>query len=311
MLAAVKEVLAERTFDVAHVAGWSIAGLAPALAPLPAVLTTLDAIHVNYRARSDRLRFPMKPLLRIEAARVGRFEARAYRDYNAVVVVSGEDERSLRRLDPELPVRVIPNGVDADRYSPRPDARREPGLVVFTGAMDWHPNVAAACFLAQEVMPRVLERCPDARLALVGRSPSREVSALAAPGTVEVTGEVPDIGEWLRRAHAYACPMVSGTGIKNKLLEAMACACACVATARACQGLDVRHGRELLVGETADEIAAALADVLEDEQLAARVGSAGREYVLRSHSWSGVADAYERLLREACEGSAAAPSVVT
>lgn len=100
--------------------------------------------------------------------------------------------------------------------------------------------------------------------------------------------------------------MVSGTGIKNKLLEAMACACACVATPRACQGLDVRHRGELLLAETPGDIAAALATVLEDDRLSACLGSAAREYVVRHHSWAAVTDAYERLLREA--GQAGAPA---
>lgn len=309
MASAVRAVLAQRSFDVAHVIGWPLAELSGLLSPLPAVLTTFDAWHLNYTARVDTSRALARPLLREEARRIARFEAQAYAPYRSVIVVSEEDGRALRELNPALAIEVISNGVDGERFAPRPDVVPEPGLVVFTGAMHWAPNVAAARLLAREVLPRLRARRPEAHLAIVGRSPSEEVIELGAEEGVEVVGEVPDIAEWLARASAYACPMVSGTGIKNKLLEAMACECACIATPLACQGIHVADGRELMIGESAEELAGALARVLADDALRSRLGEAARKHVLRHHTWTAVTDAYERLFESALEaGKRSAPA---
>ena len=165
--------------------------------------------------------------------------------------------------------------------------------------MSYAPNVSAAEFLALEVFPRVRRHRPDARLAIVGRAPSPRVRALAdAPG-VEVPGEVPDIRVPLRGSRVFACPMTSGTGIKNKLLEAMACGLPCVATPLALQGLTVVPGQHVLVGENADELSAQIVRVLADDELASRLGAAAREYVCSAHDWRATAHGYVRVWEQA------------
>jgi glycosyltransferase involved in cell wall biosynthesis len=110
---------------------------------------------------------------------------------------------------------------------------------------------------------------------------------------------VPDVRPWLRRAEVYACPMVSGTGIKNKLLEALACGAACVATPLACRGLNLVDDEHLLVSEDAEGLARAVFRLLEDASLRRRLGDAGRRYVLEHHTWEATAAAYERLYEQA------------
>ena len=298
MAAAVRSLLAERSFDVAHVTGASLAGIAPALGSLPAVLASLDAWHIN-RAAVTAAHPPLRRApYRFEERMVRRFGARAYRPYGSVVFVTRADADEALSLDPTLPVEVIPNGVDAAVYSPAPDpaAAREPDLIVLTGDLRYPPNVQAAQFLAREVLPLVRAQRPGARLALVGRSPAPEVQALAMEiEGVEVTGEVPDVVPWLRCASAYACLMRGGTGIKNKLLEALAAGAPCVATPLAVQGMDVTPGEDVLVGDTAPECADALAGLLGDPDLAARLGAAGRARVVEHHSWEAVAERYVAL----------------
>ena len=296
---AARSLVAEREFDVAHVAGWPLAGIRPALQPLPAILTTLDAWHVNYAARRDAASRLARPALAQEVRRIARFEASSYRTFDSVVVVSNEDAAALRRLDPAVRVHTVPNGVDTERFSPGPPESREPSLVVMTGAMHWAPNVAAARYLVESVLPALRKRVPHARVALVGRDPTSELVELGEEKGVVVTGEVPEMTGWLQRADAYACPMVNGTGIKNKLLEAMACACACVATPIACQGLDVESGREIVIAEDTEAFAAALAEVMADGDLARRLGAAARDRVVADHGWDAVVDTYETLLSRA------------
>ena len=307
MASAAQRVLAERRFDVAQVSGPSLAEAAAAFGPLPSVLSALDAWHLNVAADARVAPPWQRPVYRLEERNVRRYCAREFVRFERVVVVSGADARALADLNPSLNVEVVPNGVDVDELRPNPEVPREPGLVVFTGALQWAPNADAARFLASEVFPLLRTRVPHARLAIVGRNPGPKVTALARLEGVEVTGEVPDIRPWLWRAAAYACPMVSGTGIKNKLLEALACATPCVATAHACQGIAIVPGRDLLVADSAPQLANALAEVMGDPELQRRLGSRGRDAVGAGHSWEAVVREHERIYEAALEAGPGSP----
>jgi len=296
---AVGRLLNQRAFDIVHVADSSLADVASAVGNTPRILAALDAWHLNIDATARLAPAYQRPLYRLQARNIRRFEASAYRRFQRVVVVSKQDAEALRGLDPQLELEVIPNGVDAAQFEPNRDVQREEGLVVFTGVMHWPPNVEAARFLATRVLPRLRAQLPAARVALVGREPSPAVRELAAIDGVEVTGEVSDVRPWLWRAQAFACPMVSGTGIKNKLLEALACGAPCVATPLACQGTGIAPGEQALIAESEQGIADALAAVLTDDGLRGRLGRAGRQHVVSNYSWGRVARDYEHVYEEA------------
>jgi glycosyltransferase involved in cell wall biosynthesis len=284
--------------DVVHATSGRLGGLGRLLTGRPSVLAALDAMHVNVAARALLATGLRRQLLRTEVGRVRRFEAGEYGRFGRVVVVSDADRAALLEVNPSLEITVIPNGVDVQFYTPDPRSNQDPKRIVFTGVMSYAPNVLAAEFLAREVFPRIRSERPDARLAIVGRTPAARVSALAGLDGVQVTGEVPDVRPWLTGSRVYACPMISGTGIKNKLLEAMACGVPCVATPRALQGLHVSVGRHVLVGTSAEELARELTRVLDDDKTAGSLGLAAREYVLSEHDWRAAARRYTRVYEE-------------
>jgi glycosyltransferase involved in cell wall biosynthesis len=278
--------------EVVHVTSGRLAGLGRLLTGRPSTLGALDAMHLNVEARALVASGVRRRLLRAEVGRVRKFEAAEYRRFGHVVVVSEADRTALLEIDPSLAITVIPNGVDVQFFRPDRDAAVNRSRIVFTGVMSYAPNVLAAEFLAREVFPQVRAQWPDAQLAIVGRAPSARVSALADLPGVEVTGEVEDLRPWLRESRVYACPMTSGTGIKNKLLEAMACGLPCVATPLALQGLDVTAGEQVLVGTSADQLAREIGRMLADDGLATRLGAAARQHVCTEHDWSAVARRY-------------------
>jgi polysaccharide biosynthesis protein PslH len=264
----------------------------------PSVLCALDAMHLNVEGEVNASHGVRQRLLQGELERVKRFEASEYRRFGRVVVVSDQDREALAVLDPAMRLAVIPNGVDVNYYRPNPDLPRGPNLIVLHGTMDFGPNVEAAEFLATTILPTVRLSVPDARVAIVGRSPSDRVRALAMAPGVEVTGDVPDVRPWLQSCAVYVCPMLSGTGVKNKLLEAMASEAPCVVSSRALRGLSVKQGCEVLVGEHTEELVSHIVRVFGDAALASDLGRAARRYVADSHSWRAVADRYERVLRD-------------
>jgi glycosyltransferase involved in cell wall biosynthesis len=283
--------------DILHVTRWVLAGLGRANPDAASVLTAFDAWHLNVEASVAVTSRWRRPLLRAEAQRVRRFEAEEFGHFRSVVVVTDQDKAALQNLNPRLPLCVIPNGVDAAFFSGGAGARVS-HRIVFTGNMGYPPNIIAAKFLVGQILPRVRRTYPDAHAVVVGRQPSRDVLALADVDGVEVTGEVSDIRPWLQSAHVFVCPMLSGTGIKNKLLEAMATELPCVTTPLALQGLAVAAGEEVLVGQTPEELAAHVITVLRDDAIAHSLGVAARRHVLERHSWTAAAKAYGGVYRD-------------
>jgi glycosyltransferase involved in cell wall biosynthesis len=291
--------------DVVHVVGAPLAKtLRLARGSVPTVLGALDAPHLNVDAVETRSLVEAMQK-RARWSRSLWVIRRQYGLADRVVVVSDEDRAALGEVNARLSVSVIPNGVDLDGFAPRDRIPREPGRLLFTGALNYPPNVATAVFLAEEVMPTVRRARPDVRLSLVGRDPGERVRRLGDLEGVDVVGPVDDMGDALAVGSVYVCPMVSGTGIKNKLLEALANGLPCVASNLAIRGTGLTDEIDVLVANSADEVAARTLELLGDESLRARLSEAGRHYVEDHHSWSSVAARFSKVyddLINAAEG---------
>jgi polysaccharide biosynthesis protein PslH len=294
-----REELARFQPDLVHVGPGKLAGLKRELEGRPKILMLMDTWHLNVDARAEAATGIRRPLLRADAKRIRRYEASEYRGFDRVVVSNEGDLAELRQRDPTLPFVVIPIGFDASAYAPDPDAVVDPNRIIFHGAMNYAPNVRCVEFLARQVLPRVHVRRPDAQLVIVGRDPAARVLELEALDGVRVTGEVEDMRAWLTSSRVWAGPFLDGTGIKTKLLEAMAADLPCVVTPLGHRGLDdVTSGDQLLVGSTEEELAAHLLAVLAEDELARRIGRSGGEYVRPRYDWDAVGRSYERLYEE-------------
>lgn len=291
----VRDAIRDRRPDVVHVFSGRLAALAPAVERHASVLTALDAWHRNVAAKAGIAGGARRFLLADEERRVRRFERLTYPRFGRVVTVTDEDASALRAVAPTVTTVVIPNGVDAERFAPRSDERRDDRLLVLHGAMDYAPNVTAARTLVEDVLPLVRRHHPGTRVAVVGRDPTPQVRELASRPAVQVTGTVEDVRPWLARAAVYVCPVTVGTGLKNKVLEAMAAGAAVVTTPLGVQGLATEPGKHVLVGTTVREIADHTIRLLGEPGLAATLGRSGRSYVLEQHSWDTVTRAYVRL----------------
>lgn len=285
--------------DVVHLQSGAAAAIAP-IRGVPTVAAPLDADDLNALARIEAARGPISRwFAQREATRFSHFEAEAYAKCDRTVVVTERDAAALRKLNPALRPTVIPNGIDTVTFSPGSSETSAP-TIVFHGAMDYDPNVDAAQFLAREILPIVKQRHPSARVVLAGRRPSPAVRGLSS-GDVEVTGELESVVPVIRDAAVYVCPMRVGSGIKNKLLEAMACGRAIVATRLATSGIAIERGVHALVEEEAQSIASAISDILGDPQLRHRLGQAARA-LAEQRSWARCAEEFETVYAEASAG---------
>jgi glycosyltransferase involved in cell wall biosynthesis len=294
---ALHEELAAFDPDVVHVGPGKLAGLLGDLGGRPAVLGVMDTWHLNVEARVAASSGLRRAVLAADVKRIKRWEASRYRGWDRIVPSNEDDLAVLRSLDPTLPFALIPIGFDASAYAPDPAATRDPNRIMFHGAMDYPPNVEAVEYIANGVLPKVRAQRAEAHLVIVGRDPAPRVRALTALPGVTVTGEVEDMRAELTKSRVWVGPFVSGTGIKTKLLEAMATDLPCVVTPTGARGLELDSGA-FLVGSTGEDLAAHVITLLDDDGRAAGLGRAGGDYVRARYDWPVVAHAFERLYEE-------------
>lgn len=238
---------------------------------------------------------PMGIVNRREGRLLARWEAAHARAADAATFVT-EAEAALFRSRSGLGadhVLAIGNGIDTGFFDPDADfdrsaaPPRDPAspLAVFTGQMDYRPNIDAVSEFARTILPRWRESEAGARFAIVGRAPTAEVRALARLPGVIVTGEVPDVRPWLAAADAVVAPLALARGIQNKLLEAMAMARPVIASSGAAEGIDADHGAHLIVADGAGPTAAALVSLGSDSRRAAAMGAAARQRMTEHYGW--------------------------
>jgi glycosyltransferase involved in cell wall biosynthesis len=184
---------------------------------------------------------------------------------------------------PHTLTAVVPNGVDLDYFLPSAEPAQSRTLV-FNGILDYRPNLDAALHLVDEIWPLVLRRHPDARLSIVGRGNAADIKRLRRP-SVEVTGMVPDIRPYMTRAAVAAVPIRMGGGTRLKVVEGLAMGKPMVSTTLGCEGIDVHHREQLLIGDDAESFAACIIELFDSPSLAATLGAAGRERMERDYSW--------------------------
>jgi glycosyltransferase involved in cell wall biosynthesis len=230
----------------------------------------------------------------VRAATARLVERHAARQFNACTTVAAADAQVVQQLAPGVPVHVTPNGVDSDYFAPL-DLAEEPETIIFTGAMSFPPNVTAVLHFYQAILPLIRRELPNVRLIIAGRDPSASIAALARDPFVTVTGFVDDMRPWLARANVMVCPMVMGSGIKNKVLEALAMARPVVSTTMGVEALDVTSGQELMIADTPEAFAAATLALLRNPAARQRMGAAGRDLVLRRYTWDACAASYDAI----------------
>ena len=257
------------------------------------VVDFVDVDSDKWRQYAEKKSFPMSWLYNYEARQLLRYERQVARDYDASLFVSAPEAELFRQLAPESSRKIghFSNGVDTDYFSPH-EAHADPyapgeRALVFTGAMDYWPNVDAVQWFCDEVFPSLRERFPGLMFYIVGSRPAPAVQALSQRPGVKVTGTVPDVRPYIGHAAVAVAPLRIARGIQNKVLEAMAMARAVVVSPQALEGIDAVPGSELVLAEDAPAFAAAVGALLEGQASAASaIGQAARAKVQRQYSWS-------------------------
>ena len=303
--------------------------------PPPVIWDSVDCISLLFEqalGMGPNLSSRLKAWLDLERTR--RYEGRLVSQFDRVLVTSPVDKAALEKLaatpdtqyairnthhaspnthhaipnTQQCPISILPNGVDLDYFTPADDLR-EPNTIVITGKMSYHANVNAVLHLVNDIMPRVWASRPDVKVLIVGKDPPRVLRSLQCriPNTqseIVVTGTVPDIRPYLRRATIAVATVAYGAGIQNKVLEAMACGTPLVATPQAVSALQTVNGQHLMVaGRSAAAFSDAVVRLLDDPALRDRLGREGRRYVESHHDWDTVVTRLEGIYKETVKKS--------
>jgi sugar transferase (PEP-CTERM/EpsH1 system associated) len=239
---------ADRRPDVvlAYCSGMARFALRPPLDAVPTVLDMVDVDSAKWQALAQATRPPRRWIYAREHDRLQAFERIAAAASEVTLVVNEREQVLMQAIAPGADVRVLPNGVDVERFTPNA-LPHEGDVAVFTGVMDYAPNEEAAAWIAREVWPHVVAARPLARLRIVGANPSARVRALAS-ANVEVVGSVPDTRPYLWGAALAVAPLLTARGVQNKVLEAVAAGLPVVVTPAVAEGLPEEASTACLVG---------------------------------------------------------------
>jgi len=299
LLDRMREVMRRTAFDIIQAEGIHTAFYALAVASEFSIPTVMRVHNLQYLQMSRLAELDGNPARRLwlayETPKVRTYERDAYAKFTVNLAISGVEREHLRDLSPDAPCEVIPAGIDPDEFRPRGDVEA-PGSVLWTGSFGHAPNVDSCRWFCREIVPRIVRGNATVRVRIVGSGTPTDAPGHRDPA-VQVIGRVPDIREELARAQVCVVPLRAGSGVRVKLLEMLAMGKAIVSTRMGAEGLDVRDGEHLLIANTPEDFADAVARLLREHRLRAHLGGAAREYVGKNHSWEIVAPRFESLYR--------------
>lgn len=305
---AVAELMARHPIDTAYVFSGQMAQYVPATARQRLIMDFVDVDSAKFESYGAVTPGFKGWMMRREARLLSAFERAIAERADASLFVSEAEAALFRDRSGAARVHAVGNGIDTMHFAPEAGFARldDAGpLIVFTGQMDYRPNVEGVRWFAEAVLPQIRAARPDVRFAIVGRKPEAAVRALGARPGVVVTGEVDDVRPWLAAASVVVAPLKLARGVQNKVLEAMAMARPVVTSGGAATGID--HGGTIEVGDSAGEMADAVNVLLTDPVRATRLGIAARQRVVDRYGWAAQLAALDDIMSEpAAVGRAAA-----
>jgi len=262
---------------------------------VPKIVQPFDAMSEWHRHISSNARGLKRIIYFVRYALNRSYEKHIYEKFDACLVVTQLDKELLESLNPLIRCVVIPNGVDKDYFSPA-NINEEPKSLIFVAKMSGRTTIDNIICFYNEIFPLILKKNPDVKLYLVGRDPSKEIMKLSTDPLVSVTGYVDDIRPYLGKSTVFVAPIILGTGMKNKVLEAMSMGKAVVTTKIGVQGIAVTNREHVVIADAPYEFAKETVSLLTDRRIRAILGANARKLVEEQYSWETVAKMANELL---------------
>lgn len=253
---------------------------------IPKTLDYMDAFSTGMVRRAESAPFYLKLLFKSEALRLKNYESVIFTKYENKTIISEQDKQLISHHHKEK-IMVIPNGVDTDFFKPL--ERKKDFDLVFTGNMNYPPNIESAYFLSKEILPLLFKKNPGIKLLISGADPAMKVRMLVS-GNITVGGWVEDMRESYARAKIFIAPMRTGTGLQNKLLEAMAMGLPCITSTLVNNALEAVPGEEIMISDSPRSYADCIEKIISDPVFYNKIAENGYRFVLRNFNWDKTVD---------------------
>ncbi|PWH86232.1 glycosyltransferase [Brumimicrobium oceani] len=257
----------------------------------PKTIDYMDALSKGLERRSLNAKWIKKYIFESEYKCLMNYENSIFEYFEHHTIISKQDKQYIFHKNRST-IEIIPNGVDDSFLKPNPSITKNVDLV-FIGNMSYPPNVTAAQFIVNEILPLL---SAEIKVKIAGSNPSREVTKLTS-NQVEITGYVDNIQNAYRSAEIFVAPMFLGTGLQNKLLESMALGVPCITTSMANNALGATPNQEILIADSAEEFAAQIQRLNESPELKQEIIENGRSFIVKNYEWSKVTDKLVQLMK--------------
>ncbi len=254
-------------------------------------------VYQRFVESLSKLAFLAKPFLFLDVAKIKWWERYYWKKARRLAAMSNEDKSFIEKLEPNLQVDVIANGVDIQYFAKTKKQKPKAPTVLFVGQFKWLPNSDATKFLVSEIWPRIKSKIANSKLWIVGRNPPDDIKNFAS-ADVRVDGDVEDIRLAYGASDVLLAPIRNGRGTKYKILEAMATKTPIVGTKLAVEGINVRNGREAFVAENANDLAAKTLEVLNNPKTGQKLAEAAYLLVANRYNWEKISQELDRVYKE-------------
>ena len=244
-------------------------------------LDYMDALSIGMKRRLENAPFYLKPLIAAEYNRLITYENKMFKHFEQKIIISGQDKEYIAHQNTDE-IEVVANGIDFEYWKPEKTAKKYD--VVFTGNMSYPPNVEGALYIVKEVLPILKKAKPSIQILICGKNPSSSVRRLANEN-VTVTGWVEDIRTAYNNSKVFFAPMALGSGLQNKLLEAMCMQLPCVTSELANKALSASPNKEILIGKSPEEYAKHILALLDNQEQSDTLALNGKKYVEANFDW--------------------------
>lgn len=308
-----RTLLARESFDIVHIDHLHMARyglLCRELAQTPIVLREHNVESVIMeRFRSVVKSRLLRHWLNNQLARIRRYESEMAETFDACCMITDQDEKVIKELQPRARTYVIPAGVD-ERYFARPRAKKIPDSIVLVGDFEWGPSKDALDWFISGILPKIIASTPGTKVYLVGKNIPERMSRIGSH--VVVRGLVPDFKEELQQYEILAVPLRVGGGIRLKILESFAMGVPVVSTSVGCEGIGVVHGRHLLIADTEEEFAAHIGKLTASRRLADTITRNAKVLVRKKYRWEDIGESLERVYKDVIAAKTmCSPSAIT
>ena len=285
-----KKLLAEETYDAIHVQHIRMAQYAIPYKQFYRILDLPDAFSLYWQRRKEIPRNMVSRVLdHIESKRVIQYEAYVLKEFNLNLVCSVEDQEFLMREHQSSNIELLPNGVDTKQFKPGKHDYGHSNTLLFTGNMDYDPNVDAVLYFVDEVFPLIFAAFPQVKFIIAGQRPIEKVKALDNGKNILVTGFIPDLSETYNNASVVVAPLRFGAGTQNKVLEAMSMGIPVVCSNIGFKGLGIEDGQGAFMRLGSTDFADQVISLLSSEDLRMQTGTKGIEVIEKSFTWETIA----------------------